>query len=197
MVSFSDFNLFNAFGGKDKSASDAAAPYFEQAQRTMKKYAKPFINRGEEQYGGLNDIYMQMRDDPAAFLESIMGNYEPSARYQQALKHGTQAASAAAAAGGYRGAPEDQEMQGRLAQSLMSDDMQNYINNILGIQTQGLGGSQGFYNQGYQAATGLGSDLSNLYSSQGSLAVNDYRQNAQQKQDLQNALLQGALMAFF
>lgn len=194
MVSLSNFNPLNMFGKKQESPAKAAAPYFRRAENTMRQYADPYIQRGNEQYEGLSNVYSQMGQDPAAFLESIMSSYQPSSGYQLALDEATQAASAAAAAGGYRGTPEDTMRQGALAQRLMGDDMQQYIQNVLGIQGRGLGGQQGFYNQGFQASTGLGSDLANLYSSQGSLAFQDQRQKNQRQNELKNALMQAAMM---
>ena len=195
MVSLSDFNLFNMGGNKQQSPFDAAAPYYKKSEDAIKGFAKTYTDRGDAQYEGLNEQYASMMNDPAAFLEQIMGGYEQSSGYQRSLDEALGAASAAASAGGYSGLPSDQQGQGRLASSMMNDDMSRYIQQVLGIQDRGTGGSQGFYDQGYGAAKSASSDMSNLFGSQGSAAFGQARQDQQSQQDMQKMIAQVIGMA--
>ena len=81
-----------------------------------------------------------------------------------------QAASNTAAAGGMRGSPYEQQQQQELVQSLLSKDMQQYLQNVVGQQQSGLSGEQNLSGFSAQAGLGLGSNLANISGSQGSLA---------------------------
>lgn len=191
MVSFANvFSPISNLMGDQKNPADAAMPYLDQAGSSMKKYAQPYINRGDEFSDPLMQKYQSMMDDPAAFLQSLMGGYEESDWYNQMLESGGTGADAAAAAGGYKGTTQDIRGQADMRRSLKGEDMQRYMNNLMGIQDKGVTGGQGFYDTGYKASSGLSSDLSNLYGTQGSLAFQGQREDNQRQQDMMKALMQ-------
>ena len=181
----------NLFGSK-KTGADAAMPYYDRAQSTVRRYAQPYISQGQQFADPLAEKYSAMFDDPAAFLEQLMQGYTQSDAYKMKLDEATKAAGATAAAGGYRGTPQDIQAQGRLAEMLQGEDMQQWLGNILGIQQTGLGGGQHFYDIGYGASSGAGSDIANLLQSQGSLAFQGQQEKNKRDQDIMKALIQGA-----
>ena len=157
------------FGG---NGSNAADPYFEQALSEIKKYMGPYHDIGMSVAPGLQNEYAKLMNDPAAMLEYFMSGYEPSKEYQYKQEHMGQAAANSAAAGGMRGSPLDQYHQQDITNSLLNADMQKYLGNVTGLYSQGLGGNQGLYNTGFNAASGLSGDLASILGSQGSAAYN-------------------------
>ena len=167
-----------------ENPAKSAMPYLDKAS----KLYDPYMQQGQQagqQWGAQN---AQMAQDPTAFLEQLMQNYQPSQGYQMKLDEGMRAAGNSAAAGGMRGTQTDIANSGRLAQSLMGDDMQQWLQNVLGIQGQGRAGQQYDYGQGYKAA----GDLGNVYGSQGSLAFQGQQSKNQNVQDLFKAIMGGA-----
>lgn len=174
--------------GKDKSMS-ASNPYFEKSEAAMKQYMQPFVDYGWGFSPSLQSNYNNLVNDPAAMLEMFMSGYEPSKAYQMQQDRMGQAAANSAAAGGFRGAPLEQATQQEITQGLLSQDMQKYLSNVLGLYGTGLQGQQGMFNTGFNASSGLSSDLANLYGSQGSMAYNNAMQQRAAAQGLFGSLL--------
>lgn len=169
------------FGGGDNPA-DAAMPYLEKARAGY----EPYQQRGQEAGDLLGGIFSKYASDPAGALEELMGRYQPSSRYKLLQDRMGTAASNTAAAGGYRGSPREQFSQQQLTEGLLSDDMQRYLNNILGIQDRGIKGESDFYDKGFQST----SDIGNIFGTEGSLAFQGQREENKRGQDLLKALLQ-------
>jgi hypothetical protein len=172
-----------------KNPADKAMPYLNQIPGMEKGYLEPYINQGQSQYGNLNQQYGEMGSDPAAFLEKLMGSYQPSQAFQMKNKNALQAAGNTAAAGGYRGTGNDMNNEGAISNTLMNEDMQQWLSNVLGIQGTGLQGEQGLYNTGFNASTGLSGDLSNVLGTQASLGFQGQSQKNQNQTDLLKSLL--------
>lgn len=172
-----------------KNPADKAMPYLNQIPGMEKQYLEPYINQGQSQYGNLNNQYGQMGSDPAAFLEQLMGKYQPSQAFQMKNKNALTAAGNTAAAGGYRGTGQDMNDEGQISNTLMNEDMQQWLNNVLGIQGAGLQGQQGLYNTGFNASTGLSGDLANVLGSQASLGFQGQAQKNTNQTDLLKSLL--------
>jgi hypothetical protein len=164
---------WNPFG----NPADAGMGYLNQIPGMLHQINDPYIQRGNEQYAGLNKAYTGMAQDPTGFLNQMMAAYQPSKGFQIQKDEALRAAGNSAAAGGMRGSFADQEGQARLADTLMGQDMQQWLQNVLGIQGYGLQGQQNFYNQGYGASQNMASDLSNVLGSQATLGYQG--QNAQ------------------
>lgn len=163
------------------SPMSAAMPYFDKASDLF----KPYLEQGQSAYGQLSPIYGQMAQDPAAYLDQLMKNYAPSQAYQNKFGEMSQAAANTAAAGGMRGSLQDIQNQAKIAQSLMGEDMQQWLGNVMNLQGAGLQGLGHFYDTGY-GATG---DLSNIYGTQGTLAYQNQLQENEKKAARKNALL--------
>lgn len=172
-----------------KNPADAAIPYFNQIGDMSKQYLNPFIQQGQQAYQGLKNPYDQMSQDPAGFLESLMGKYQPSKSYQLKNEEALKAAGNSAAAGGMRGSMQDIQNEAHLSDSLLGEDMQQWLKNVLGLQKQGLEGQQNLYNTGFDASKSLQGDLSNLLGTQGQLAFQGQRDKNQSKSDLLRSLM--------
>src|ERR1700733_2066781 len=125
-----------------KNPADAAMPYLNQIPGMEKQYYDPFINQGREAGNTLAPQFNQISQDPAAFLESIMGKYQPHRPYQLRNEEALRTAGNTAAAGGIRGGLSDIKNESRISDALLGQDMQQWLQNVLGIQgagQQGLG----------------------------------------------------------
>lgn len=180
--------LTNALGMGGNPAN-ASRDYLSQISPMLHETYDPFIQRGEAAYPGLRDAYNPMMTNPTGYLDQLMKQYKPSQGYNLMRDEGLRAAGNTAAAGGMRGSLGDIQSQARLTDSLMGQDMQQWLNNVMGIQNTGLQGNQGFYNTGYNAASSLGSDLSNVLGTQAQLEFQGAANQNQNKSDLLSALL--------
>ena len=181
--------LFNMFKKPEKSPANAAMPYLEKIPGTIKPYLDPYVQQGQSAYNMLNPIYGNMAQDPAGYLEKMMGGYKQSKGYELQKDEALKAATATAAAGGRRGTPEDMMNQARIAEMLQGQDMQQWLNNAMGIQGMGLQGQQGFYDTGYRASSDLASDLANILGTQASLSFQGQSQKNQSSQDLTEQIM--------
>jgi hypothetical protein len=180
--------LSDFFSG-GKNPADAAMPYLNQIPGMAKGYYEPYINKGNEAYNTFNPEINQMTSDPAAFLEKIMKGYEPSRGYQLQRDEALKAAGNSAAAGGMRGSSNDISNEARISDALQGEDMQKWIQNVLGIQKQGQTSEENLYNTGYNASNALSGDLSNVLGTQASLAFQGQANQNQSKGDLLSGLV--------
>lgn len=180
--------LSDFFSG-GKNPADAGMPYLNQIPGMEKGYLEPYINRGNEAYNTMNPQLTQMGSDPAAFLEKLMGSYQPSKSYQLRLGEAQKSAGNTAAAGGMRGSLNDITNESRIADSLLGEDMQQWIQNLMGLQKEGIGGLQHASDQGFNAATGLSGDLSNVLGTQAGLAFQGQANQNQSRSDLLSGIM--------
>lgn len=172
-----------------KNPADAAMPYLNQIPGMEKGYYDPYIQHGNDAYKILNPQLSKMGSDPAAFLEGLMKNYEPSRGYQLKRDEMLKAAGNTAAAGGMRGSLSDISNEARISDTLMGDDMQQWLQNVLGIQKEGTQGLQHFFDTGFNATRGLTSDLANVLGTQAQLAFQGQANKNQSQGDLFSGLL--------
>lgn len=148
--------------GKRQDPAEAAQPYFNKAEGLY----NPFLQYGNEAADILRNQFSNMAQNPEDLYNKILGGYQQSEGFKQSRDEALQAAQNSAAASGRRGTPGDLLDQGKLAASLQSADMQNYLRNILGIQGTGLQGAQNLYAGGQNAANALGG----IYGTQAGMA---------------------------
>jgi|ERR1700753_2271163 len=172
-----------------KNPADAAMPYLNQIPPMAKQYFEPYIGYGKDAYGTMINPLNQMASDPAAFLESLMSQYEPSRAYQLRRDEALKAAGNTAAAGGVRGNINDIENEARIADSLLGEDMQTWLQNIFGLQGRGIEGLSHFFDTGYDASKSLEGELSNALGTQGQLAFQGQANQNQSKADMFRGLL--------
>jgi|SRR5271166_3859698 len=174
-----------------KNPADAAMPYLDQIAPMEHQAYDPYIQRGNQASNTLMPQFNQMSSDPAAFLESLMKNYQPSSAYQLQNDEMRRSAGNTAAAGGMRGSLNDISNEARISDTLMGTDMQNWLNNILGIQKEGQTGLGHTADQGFNATQGMTGDLSNVLGTQGTLAFQGQANQNKSLSDLLSGLLKG------
>jgi hypothetical protein len=188
----------------------------------VRPFYDPFIQRGQEAYGrqqhynnqyqnlydspgidpnGLPQQYERMANNPTDFMNSLMERYNPSEGYKFKQKQMLDAMRNSASAGGFAGTPFNQQQQAETVQGLLGADMQQFLQNALGITNAGilgkegrlsgreralqhaLAGEEGNMNRGYNAATELSNSLANLA---GTRASNEYQGAMRRREDSQN-----------
>lgn len=180
--------LSDFFGG-GKNPADAAMPYLNQIPGMEHEAYDPYIGYGKDAASILNPNFSSMSKDPAAFLENILKSYQPSKAYQLREEETSRAAGNTAAAGGMRGSLNDIKNQARIADSLLGEDMQQWLNNVLGIQKEGDTGLTHLFDTGFNATKGLTGDLANVLGTQASLAFQGQANQNQSRSDLISGLL--------
>lgn len=184
--------------GDDRNPANAAMPFLDKISPMLKEHLNPYISRGTNAFNKTNPIYESMGTDPVAFLESIMGRYQPSTSFKLRRDNILRSAGNTAAAGGMRGSLQDIDAQGRLTDSLLGDDMQQWLQNVLGIQGRGLEGEKHFFDTGFDATKTLSGDLSNVLGTQATLAFQGQAERNKALSDLIQGLTQagGAIAGF-
>ena len=146
-------SLYNTFGRNNPAR--AGGKELGKIQGYGQQAYNPFIQQGQQAQQQLSPQYSQMAGNPTDFYNQIMQQYQPSAGFQHQAGKLNQLATNKAAAGGYSGTGGDIFEHGEALQGLMGGDMQQFLQNILGIQGAGQQGLQGQANQGFQASGSL------------------------------------------
>ena len=170
-------------GGGSSNPADAAQPYLNQIPGVAHQGYDPYINRGLDAGGKAQTQYDRLLSDPTGFINEIMKNYKESDSYNFAKDRLTKEMGNTAAAGGIAGTPLDQMNQAEGVQGLLSKDMQQYLQNALGVYGTGLSGEQGLYDTGFNASSNLTDALGGALNQQAGLAF----QGQQQKNMDRNA----------
>lgn len=113
----------------------------------------PYTGAGSQAIQQYLQSIMGMKD-PAAWMKNIMGGYSqsPSAQLQQ--EAAIRSANQAGAASGMLGSGAEQSQIARQAQGISQEDQQRYLQNIMGVQGQFLGGLGGISQMGEQGIMG-------------------------------------------
>lgn len=187
-------SMGSLFGGAMGLMNDPYGGAMKQFQKYANKsagYQNPFFNSGQESMGQYNDWLSGMKD-PSEFLNNLMGNYEQSqgSKYlqDQAMKASTNAASAS----GLTGSTPFQMQAQQNASGIASQDMQNWLQNALGINNQYGQGLEGNINRGQNA----GNQLSNIFGNLGQNMGNAKFGQGQLRNDNISDMLSGLLGLF-
>jgi len=124
----------------EQRGEQAYQPYLGAGQYAIPKY--------EEALGAYSD--------PNALYQQMMSQYRESPELQAQIQAGEQAAGRASAASGMLGSGAEMQHAAERAQSLRGQDVQNYLNRMLGMRGQYLSGLGGLAGMGEQAAGGIG-----------------------------------------
>lgn len=182
--------LSSLFGGGKSNPANAAMPYLNQIPGVGEKYYNPYIEQGQQAGGMLSEQFQKLMSDPTGFINQLQSQYKPSEGYQFKRGELEKGLGAQAAAGGLAGTPYHQQEYGQMADKLLSEDMQQYLENALGVYGKGLAGEQGFYNTGFQASQNLADMLAGNLNQQGGLAFQGQAQKNANQQQLMQMLAQ-------
>lgn len=159
--------LGNLFSDNDDSDTLAA---LQQIQQMGRETYNPYIERGFSAQDKLSGQYGKMAETPMDYLNQIISGYKPSEGYKFREKNALNAARNSAAAGGISGTYNDQLGQAEMVSGLMGEDMQQWLQNVLGIQGAGLSGFENQANRGFNASQSLANILGSVGGAQAGLA---------------------------
>lgn len=162
--------LFHSNSSKYANPSDSAMPYLQQIPGTVEPYYNPYIQLGQGAARASAPIYYQMATNPQEYYNQTMSGYQPSEQYQYNQQQAMAQQQAAAASGGFTGTQYDQANQAATTQGLLSQDEQQYYNNVTGAQKYGLGAGMDYFNTGYNASNTLATMLGQNLAAEAGLA---------------------------
>lgn len=152
---------------------DSSAPY-EQGMNSGNQYyqegidtQKPFYNAGIGAIPQYQDYLSQMRN-PSSFINNLMGQYSesPWAKIQQ--KKAIEANNNMASAAGLVGSTPWQQSGEQYARDISAADQNQWLQNVLGVNTQYGGGLNNIMNYGFNA----GNIMSQLFGKQADMNAN-------------------------
>jgi len=167
----------------------------QEYERFMNKGLEPqnsFLDFGKQGMGNYQQ-WLDSQKDPSKFINNQMNNYQesPWAKYQQ--QQSVRAGQNAASAGGLSGStPFAQQLQ-QNAQNISGQDQQQWLSNVLGINTQ--------YGQGLNNQIGYGQhaadNISNMYGNAAQYMGDAAYGNEYGHQQDRNNMFQGGWKALF
>lgn len=168
-----------------------ARPFIEQIPEKVGGYYNPYIEQGRESNALTNSLYSRLAEHPTDYFNELMDMYykpSPHFDYQKDLLN--RELTGAAAAGGYRGSEEDERRRAEMINALYSQDRQQWLNNIMGMQNLGLEGLEKTNQRGFEASTGYGDILGNVLGNEAQLAYQGQAQKNANKYGLINSGIQ-------
>jgi hypothetical protein len=150
-------------GGYDKARNSIQNGMQQQQQIANQagQYFNPYMQAGQGALGAFQGALAQGQD-PMALYNQMLSGYRESPEFNAQLQAGTNAANNAASASGMLGSGAEAQAAAGRAQDLRSQDVQNYLNSVMGLRNQYLQGQQSLVDTGMQGATGGANVLNNL-----------------------------------
>ncbi len=174
--------IFNNAGAPYGDAMSQLQKYFQGAQG----FQNPFYQAGTQGTQNYQNWLSGMQD-PTKFINNTMNQYQasPYSQYlqQQAVRAGQNAASMGGLSNGQGGAglgssPFAQQLQQNAA-NISSQDMNQWLGNVLNVNQQYGQGQQNLMNTGQNAANSLTNLFSRMGENMGQLALGQGEGNQQ------------------
>jgi hypothetical protein len=175
--------LGGLFGNSDKPYDKAMEQYQQWANKSQGTQ-QPFLDAGTGAIGNYQD-WLEKQKDPTKFINDTMGQYSESPYAQYLQKQSLRAGQNAASAGGLSGStPLMQQLQ-QNAGNISSQDQNQWLQNVLGINTQYGQGQNNLMQGGQNAAN----SLTNMYNQMGQqMGEAAYGKEAGKKNDFWNTI---------
>lgn len=175
--------LGGLFGDSGKPYDDAMKQYQEWAQKAQGTQ-QPYLDAGT---GAIRDYqkWLQGQQDPSKFINDQMKNYQTSDYAQNLQQQSMNAGQNAASASGLMGStPLMQQLQSNAGQ-IASADQNQWLQNVLGINSQYGQGQNNLMTGGQNAAN----SLTNMYTQMGkNMGDAAYGKTAGKQQDFWNTI---------
>ena len=142
-----------------QSPQDAFSQAASAIPKDLEKYLGPYSQMGQDMLPQLQQLFGGLSTDPQGLYNKIAGGYTQSPGYQNQLHQALTAANNAASAGGMAGTPLAQQNAAQSAQNVSSEDFNNYMRSVLGLQGQGLSGLSNLENIGFQGSQGMAKEM--------------------------------------
>lgn len=176
--------LLGGLFGDSGKPYDRAMEQYQQWGNQAASTQQPYLMAGQNAIGQYQD-WLNSQKNPTEFINNLMSGYKesPYSQYlkQQSIKAGQNAASASGLSGS---TPLFQQLEQNAA-NISSQDQNQWLQNILGINTQYGQGQQNLITGGQNSANAL----TNLYSQLGKeMGDAAYGKEAGKQQDFWNTL---------
>jgi len=170
--------LFGDSGAPYEAAMDQYNKFLNQARETQ----NPFYQAGRRAITPYQN-WLKGMQDPSGFINNLMGKYQesPYAHFQQ--QQGLRAAQNLGSAYGLTGSTPLQMQAQQNAQNISSQDMNQWLQNVLGINTQFGEGEKSLIGAGQGSANALTDLIGNYGKSMGDAA---YGKEAGKQNDWSN-----------
>lgn len=180
--------MFGNSGAPFEAGMDQIQKYFGQAQQQQ----NPFMQAGQSAIPQYQN-WLNQQSNPSQFINNQMGNYQESPWAKNMQQQATRSAQNFGSANGLSGSTPLMMQAQQNAGNISSQDQNNWLQNVLGVNTQ--------YGQGQQKMVGMGQDsanqISQLLQALGiSMGQGAYGQQAGQNQDTNN-MIGGGLKFLF
>ncbi len=176
--------LFGGLFGNSGAPYDKAMNQYQQWGQKAQEPQQPYLQAGTGAIGDYQS-WLKGQQDPSGFINNLMGQYQesPYARnmQQQAMNAGQNAASASGLTGS---TPMMQQLQ-QNAGNISAADQNQWLQNVLGINTQYGQGQQNLMGGGQNAANSLTNMFNQMGQNMGQAA---YGKEAGKQQDFWNTL---------
>lgn len=177
-------SMLGGLFGHSERPYDKAMEQYEKYGNLARQQQQPYMQAGQQaipQY----QSWLQGQQDPSGFINNLMQNYQesPYTNYlqQQAMRAGQNSASA----NGMLGSSPMMLQQQQNAANISQQGMNDWLSNVLGINTQ-YGQGQQYLMQGGQGAA---NNLSQLYSNLGNqMGEQSYNREGNKQNSFWNAL---------
>lgn len=167
--------LGGLFGDSGKSY-DKYSEWMDKAAANQ----QPFLNAGKQGLGNYQE-WLDKQKDPTKFINDTMGQYSESPYAQYLQKQSLRAGQNAASASGLSGSTALMQQLQQNAGNIASQDQNQWLQNVLGINTQYGQGQNNLMTGGQNSAN----SLSDIYNKQGEAA---YGKQAGKQQDFWNTI---------
>lgn len=182
------------YGNQIQNAQNESKDLYNQGLQ----YYQPYYDQGTDAFGKYGQAVDRM-SDPTQFVNGIMDQYQesPGAQFQQ--QQGLMQANNASAASGSLGSPQEQIALQKYGQGVSNQDMQQYMQNALGVNSQYLSGLGNQSQMGFGAAQSMNQNRQGLADNLAELLQNLGLSQAQGSQAMGGGLggLLGGLGSIF
>lgn len=153
--------LEGMFGHSDRPYDKAREQYDKYGQK-VEDVQQPYMEAGKNALGNYQE-WLNGQKDPSKFINDQMGNYNESQWAHNLQQQSVNAGNNAASASGLMGStPMMQQLQQNAGQ-ISSADQNQWLQNVLGINTQYGQGQNNLVNTGQNSAN----KLTDMYNQQG------------------------------
>lgn len=175
--------LGGLFGNSGKPYDEAMKQYQEWANRAQ-GVNQPYLDAGKGAIGDYQD-WLKGQKDPSGFINNLMGNYQESPYAHMLQQQAMNAGNNSASAGGLMGSSALMQQQQQNAGQIASGDMNQWLQNVLGINTQYGQGQQNLMTGGQNSAKSLTDMYNNMGKQMGDAA---YGKEAGKQKDFWNTI---------
>ncbi len=172
--------LFGDSGGPYEKQMDQYQQYAGKAEGVQ----NPYLQAGNRALGDYQS-WLQGQKDPSAFINNQMGQYQASPYSQYLQQQAMRAGQNAASANGLSGSTPMMQFMQQNAGNIASQDQNQWLQHVLGINTQYGQGQHNLVQGGQQSANAL----TNMYGDMGrQMGDAAYGKQAGENQDFWNTI---------